>query len=74
MKHSEENFDLRGNPLHPSPQLLIKLGSLIIHYQEFLSEKGHPMDKNAINTIEEDEEFQQWIKQMNNMAFLPVKR
>ena len=60
--------------LKPTPQLLIKLGSLITHYQEWTSDKGHKVDKSAIDSIESDVEFQQWIKQMNDNAFLPVKR
>ena len=62
------------DPLKPSPQLLIKLGSLIVHYQEFNSDKGHPVDKNAIDAIESDDSVQEWMKEMNKNAFLPVKR
>jgi hypothetical protein len=60
--------------LKPSPQLLIKLGSLIVHYQEWTSDAGHILDKSAIDSIERDEEFIQWIKQMDGNAFLPKKR
>lgn len=60
--------------LKPTPQLLIKLGSLIVHYQEWTSKKGHDVDKNAIDSIESDEDFKEWINQMNEDAFLPLKR
>ena len=60
--------------LKPTPQLLIKLGSLIVHYEEWTSPFGHQLDKAAIDSIMGDEEVIQWIKQMNNNAFLPRKR
>lgn len=60
--------------LTPSPQLLVKLGSLITHYQEFTSEKGHSVDKNAIDSIEADEDVKEWLREMNAAALLPVKR
>jgi len=60
--------------LKPSAQLLIKLGSLITHYQEWTSDKGHQVDKSAIDSIESDPDFKQWMKQMNDNAFLPLKR
>ena len=34
-------------PLQPSMALLVKLGSLIVHYEEFLSPTGHEFDKGA---------------------------
>lgn len=61
-------------PLNPSIQLLIKLGSLIVHYQEFSSKDGHPYDKEAIGSLEKDPEVIEWLEQMDKMAFLPKKR
>jgi hypothetical protein len=60
--------------LKPTAQLLIKLGSLIVHYQELNSTNGHSVDKSAIDTIEGDAEFKEWIDEMNKDSFLPVKR
>lgn len=60
--------------LKPDAQLLIKLGSLITHYQEFTSKKGHEFDKVAIDSLEADEDVKEWMKQMDAMAFLPQKR
>jgi len=62
------------NILNPTPQLLIKLGSLIVHYQELNSKDGHAFDKSAIETLENDAEVNQWLKEMDAMAFLPQKR
>jgi len=60
--------------LKPTPQLLIKLGSLIIHYQEWTSTDGHKFDKAAIDSISSDADVVQWLKQMDDSAFLPKKR
>ena len=62
------------DPLKPSAALLIKLGSIVVHYQEMNSIKGHFFDKHALQTLEQDEEVKQWMKQMTKLAFLPVKR
>jgi hypothetical protein len=60
--------------LNPTPQLLIKVGSLVVHYQEWTSGSGHPHDKIAIDTLEQDPEVIDWFAQMTKAAFLPVKR
>ena len=60
--------------LTPSPQLLVKLGSLITHYQELTSIKGNYVDQTAIHSIEADEEVKEWLKEMNAAALLPKKQ
>lgn len=62
------------DPLKPNAQLLVKLGSLIVHYEEFNSNKGHPMDKTAIDSLMSDEDVKSWMKKMNELALLPIKR
>ena len=62
------------DPLQPSPQLLIKLGSLLVHYQEFNAPGGHHLDKAAIDSIESEGEVKEWMESMDSMAFLPKKR
>lgn len=63
-----------SDPLKPSVSLLVKLGSLIVHYDELRSPHGHEFDGNAIDTLEADPEVIDWRDQMTSMAFLPVKR
>ncbi|MDE2106936.1 MAG: hypothetical protein KGL39_57510 [Patescibacteria group bacterium] len=63
-----------NDPLKPSPGLLVKLGSLIVHLEELLSSNGHEFDKCAIDTLQADKEVQQWFKAMHKLAMLPVKR
>ena len=64
-----------SDPLKPSAKLLIKLGSIVVHYEEMLSAKGNiGFDKPAIDTLTNDPEVREWFAAMNKMAFLPVKR
>jgi hypothetical protein len=62
----------KADPLQPSVALLCKLGSVIVHAQEFLSPSGHPADRAALETLFSDEELQDWIKNMG--VYMPVKR
>ncbi len=61
------------NPLEPTTALLCKLGSLIVHADEYLL-MGHEFDRNAFDSILDDVEVKEWIKAMNKLALLPVKR
>jgi hypothetical protein len=60
--------------LKPTPQLLIKLGSAIVHADEFLSDKGHELDLHTFKQLLNDEDVKEWISQGTKQAFLPVKR
>lgn len=60
--------------LKPSVGLLVKLGSLIIHYQELLSPNAHEFDRAALDTLESDSEVSEWLRTMSKSGFLPVKR
>jgi hypothetical protein len=60
--------------LKPEAGLLIKLGSALIHAEEFLSPHGHPFDKDTFDTLMRQPDVQAWIKEMNDLALLPKKR
>lgn len=62
------------DPLTPNVALLVKLGSLIVHFDEGTSNNGHPFDQAAIESLLGDPEVQQWLISMQKMAFLPMKR
>jgi hypothetical protein len=64
----------RKNVLHPDPTVLVKLGSIAVHISEALSEKGHPLDAYALKSLIEDPEIKEWLKGMDKLAMLPVKR
>lgn len=61
-------------PLTPTPALLCKLGSIVVHADEMLSADGHHFDKIALQQLIADPEVAEWIKAMNAMAMVPVKR
>ncbi len=61
-------------PLSPSPALLAKLGSIIVHYEEFLSPTGHGVDQAAFRVLVEDAEVMDWMKAMRELALIPEKR
>lgn len=64
----------RASMLTPSPTLLVKLGSLIVHYQEWTSSGAHVVDRIAIDTLEAEPDVIEWIDAMNAAGMLPVKR
>ena len=63
-----------ANPYRPSIQLLVKLGSLIVHYEEMIDSGGHHFDAAAAESLREDPEVKAWVQSMHNLALLPVKR
>lgn len=63
-----------STPLQPSPQLLTKLGSIVAHVEEMLSPHGHTFDKLAIEPLLRDPSVQHWMRQMQDLALVPLKR
>ena len=61
-------------PLKPSPALLCKLGSIVVHADEGLGPHGHEFDITALKQLLADQEVNEWLAAMNAMAMLPVKR
>lgn len=59
-------------PLQPSLSLLVKLGSIAVHVEEMLSTNRHRFDIVALQTLLDDVEVRQWIKDMG--VYMPVKR
>ena len=60
--------------LTPSVSLLCKLGSIAVHAQELASPDGHAFDKAALQSLMNDPEVKEWIKEMDSAAFLPKMR
>jgi hypothetical protein len=58
----------------PSLSLVVKLGSLVVHAQEFMEPGGHPFDKTTFETEIQDPEVKAWIDKATKMGFLPQKR
>lgn len=59
---------------HPAISLLCKLGSIIVHADEFTSPDSHHFDFKAMRALMSDPEVAEWLKGMQTAAFLPVKR
>jgi hypothetical protein len=60
--------------LTPSPALLCKLGSIIVHADELTSPFGHEVDREALRSLLTDPEVTEWIAGMGAMALVPLKR
>lgn len=58
----------------PDIKLLIKLGSIITHYEEWTSKSGHELDKTTIDSLMQEPDIKQWFEEMRKMALLPLKR
>ena len=58
----------------PDIPTLCKLGSIVVHCQEFLSSDGHYVDKMALESLLKDKDVNEWLDKMNKLALLPVKR
>ena len=53
--------------------LKIKLGSMVVHLEEFFSEGGHDFDRGALETLINDPEVQEFVAKIEDV-YLPVKR
>lgn len=60
--------------IRPATSLLCKLGSIMVHAEEFLSPKGHEFDRAALDQLINDPEVREWREEMERAALLPVKR
>lgn len=62
----------QAGPGKPSMTLLCKLGSIIVHVDEFLSPDGHHLDLGEVKVLIADPDVQQWLKDMGPLV--PKKR
>lgn len=60
--------------LAPSASLLVKLGSIAVHADEFTSPDGHEFDLTAMRGLLNDPEVVEWLAKMTAAALVPVKR
>lgn len=60
--------------LTPSPALLCKLVSAIVHAEELASPDGHEFDADALKQLLDDPEVRAWIDGMTAAGLAPVKR
>lgn len=60
--------------MNPDAALLVKLGSIIVHFDEATSPNGHDFDINTARTLLADPDVKAWIDAMTKAAMLPQKR
>lgn len=58
----------------PPIGLIAKVGSILVHVDEGLSDDGHRFDWTAVRSLLADREVQQWITALQSHALVPVKR
>lgn len=59
---------------NPTPTLLSKLGSAIVHAAEALGADGHNFDEIAFFEALHDGEVQDWLVEMTKLALIPLRR
>lgn len=64
----------QNNPMQPTPALLAKIGSALVHAEELLSPNGHDYDRQAFQALMGLPEVRRWIEAMESMAMVPKKR
>lgn len=60
-------------PLRPTPALLAKLGSLIVHQQLAATADGPYADRIVMQVLLEDPEVKEWLWGMAYMGFVTTK-
>ena len=55
-------------------RIAVKLGSIAVHAEEYLSQDGRPEDVVAIHSLLQDPEIKKWLASMDDAALLPKKR
>ena len=62
------------DPMRPTPSLLCKIASLLVHVEEANGPDGHPFDVAAIDALKADPEYREWMAGMGGLGLIPVKR
>lgn len=66
-------MNLTPDNLTPDLKVLCKIGSIVRHCEEALSPNDHVYDATALKTLLEDQDVQDWLKEMDKAALIPVK-
>ena len=51
-----------------------RIGSALVHAEEFMSVRGHTFDKESFNAIMNDDDIRAWLKKLDDIGLLPKKR
>lgn len=63
-----------SDPFTPSPTLIAKVGSILVHVEEGSEEGGHHYDWVAVRSLLADRDVQEWLDGLRRHAMVPVKR
>lgn len=58
----------------PGLKVLVKLASIAVHVEEYLSPDGHPFDRVALEQLLKEEDLQAYMGELAKAGFLPVTR
>lgn len=62
------------NVMAPQVSLLCKIGSILVHFDEWCGDDGRNIDLQTARGLMADREVQEWLTGMDKLAMLPVKR
>lgn len=65
---------MASDPLRPEIPLLAKIGSIVVHTEEMMSDAGHEVDKRALDALIQDPDVVAWLRAMRLLALIPEKR
>ena len=57
-----------------SAALAAKVGSVLVHVEEAISNGGHAFDVIALEAVFRDPEVAQWLADLRSIALVPVPR
>lgn len=58
----------------PGQEVLLKMGSALIHADEAMSENGVALDEVLFRYLLAEPDVEEWLKEMDKLSLLPVKR
>lgn len=72
MTRTEQPFE--AYPFLIPASLAAKVGSIVVHVDEALSDSGHEFDVEALRTLIGLHDVQEWIAALGKMSLVAVKR
>ena len=70
----EKAINTVGSRLRRSWALQAKIGSILVHFEEALSDGGHHFDLDTARGLLAQADIQEWLEELRKMALVPVKR
>lgn len=58
----------------PTPEVGMKLASLVMHADEAMSSDGRTVDIEVFKTCLKDDEVQSYLQELDALALLPLRR